>query len=563
MADLLDLPTILKAQAAASPAQPAPSTRMTNMLMSPPVLIRGSLDTYIGEWNEFTAKHLLQRTMFAPNADQIAQAVSDGMTLTIEKLFGPTPDPGLPLNYNYPDDPNVPIGESWVYTPIIQNANYSQRSIRGWQYSLVLNEGVSLKEKMVLFWHNHFVTADAPHGKFIYQYVDLLRKNAFGNFRNLVKEITVNSLMLRYLNGNESNKDAPNENYARELLELFTIGKGVQAGPGDYTNYTEEDIKQIARALTGWTVDIGGFQNAGPHPPAIFRPNRHDSGTKTLSNRFNNAVINNLGAEEYKTVVDIILDQEETSKFMARKLYRWFVYYNIDEDIEANVIEPLAALMRQENYEMVPVITALLSSEHFYHENAIGCMIKSPVDFTASCLKTFEVEIALNLNLTYSLWFGLHALNATLQQDVFNPPSVAGWKAYYQDPIYYRNWINSVTLPVRRQMTDGVAIGLIPVGGNRPLGIDVLKIVDRDPNAADPNLMIETLVKLALPWPLTAVQLDYLKEVLIPGLPDFEWTVEYGAYKADPNDDAKRLAVENRLKALFVAILGLPEFQLQ
>ena len=173
------------------------------------------------------------------------------------------------------------------------------------------------------------------------------------------------------------------------------------------------------------------------------------------------------------------------------------------------------------------------------------------------------MEIALNLNLTYSLWFGLHALNATLQQDVFNPPSVAGWKAYYQDPIYYRNWINSVTLPVRRQMTDGVAIGLIPVGGNRPLGIDVLKIVDRDPNAADPNLMIETLVKLALPWPLTAVQLDYLKEVLIPGLPDFEWTVEYGAYKADPNDDAKRLAVENRLKALFVAILGLPEFQLQ
>ena len=563
MADLLDLSTILKAQADAGPAAQPSSTRMTNILMSPPVLIRGSLDPYIGEWNEFTAKHLLQRAMFSPNASQIEQAVADGMTLTIQKLFSPVPDPDLPLNYNYPDDPNVPIGESWVYTPIIQNANYSQRSIRGWQYSLVLNEGVSLKEKMVLFWHNHFVTADAPHGKFIYQYVDLLRKNAFGNFRNLVKEITVNSLMLRYLNGNESNKDAPNENYARELLELFTIGKGVQAGPGDYTNYTEEDIKQIARALTGWTVDYGAFQIAGPHPPAIFRPNRHDSGTKTLSNRFNNAVINNLGAEEYKAVVDIILDQEETSRYMARKLYRWFVYYNIDEDIETNVIEPLAALMRQENYEMVPVITALLSSEHFYHENAIGCMIKSPVDFTASCLKTFEVEIDLNLNLTYSLWFGLHALNATLQQDVFNPPSVAGWKAYYQDPIYYRNWINSVTLPIRRQMTDGVSIGLIPVGGNRPLGIDVLKIVDRDPFAADPNLMIETLVKLALPWPLTALQLDYLKEVLIPGLPDFEWTVEYGAYKADPNDDAKRLAVENRLRALFVAILGLPEFQLQ
>jgi uncharacterized protein (DUF1800 family) len=377
-----------------------------------------------------------------------------------------------------------------------------------------------------------------------------------------VKEITVNSLMLRYLNGADSNKNAPNENYARELLELFTIGKGIQAGPGDYTNYTEQDIKEIARALTGWTIDNAGFQAAGPHPPAIFRPNRHDSETKTLSHRFNNTVINNLGAEEYKAVVDIILEQEEVSKFMARKLYRWFVYYNIDEDIEANVIEPLAALLRQENYEMKPVIAALLSSEHFYHENAIGCMIKSPVDFTASFMKTFEIDITYNVTNTYTIWFLLHGLNATMQQDVFTPPSVSGWKAYYQDPIFYRNWINSVTLTVRRAVTDGVAVGQIQIF-DRPLGIDVLKIAGRIPNATDPNVMIEALVTLALPWPLTAGQLAYLKEILIPGLPDFEWTVEYGAYLLDPTDDAKRMAVENRLRALFLAIMGLPEFQLQ
>lgn len=562
MADLPDFQALLQGHAIAGPAPRPHPVNMTPMPLAPPVLIRGGLDPYIGEWNEHTAKHLLQRTMFAPNAAQIAQAVSDGLALTIEKLFTPAPDPGLPLNYNYPDDPNVPVGESWVYTPIIQNANYSQRSIRAWQFGLVLNEGVSLREKMVLFWHNHFVTADSPHGKFIYQYIDLLRKNAFGNFRALVKEVTVNSLMLRYLNGNESNKDAPNENYARELLELFTIGKGVQAGPGDYTNYTEQDIKEIARALTGWIVDYPGFNSAGPHPPALFRVNRHDTGTKTLSDRFNNAVIINQGAEEYKAVVDIILDQEETSRFLARKLYRWFVYYHIDEDIEANVISPLAEVMRQENYEMQPVITALLSSEHFYHENAIGCMIKSPVDFTASCIKTFEAEISFNLTQTYTLWFALHGLNATLQQDVFTPPSVAGWKAYYQDPIFYRNWINSVTLPIRRLMTDGMAIGQIPLF-DRAWGIDVLKIVDRIPNAPDPNAVIAALVSLALPWPLTQVQLDYLKEVLIPGLPDFEWTVEYGAYTLDPTNDAKRLAVENRLRALFMALLALPEFQLQ
>lgn len=115
---------------------------------------------------------------------------------------------------------------------------------------------------------------------------------------------------------------------------------------------------------------------------------------------------------------------------------------------------------------------------------------------------------------------------------------------------------------MRRAVTDGVAVGQIQIF-DRPLGIDVLKIVDRIPNATDPNTMIQALVTLALPWPLTAGQLAYLKEILIPGLPDFEWTVEYGAYLLDPTDDAKRLAVENRLRALFLAIMGLPEFQLQ
>jgi len=559
MADTLDISTLLKSQPKSNAAPP--STRMTNILMAPPVEILGGLDPYVGEWNEHTAKHLLMRAMFAPNVSQIAQAVTDGVAVTIEKLFAPSPEPDLPINYNYQDDPYVPVGASWVYAQMSQNANFTHRSMRAWQLGLVINEGVSLREKLVLFWHNHFVTADAPHGKYTYQYIDLLRKNAFGNFRNLVKEITVNSLMLRYLNGNENNKTAPNENYARELLELFSIGKGPQAGPGDYTNYTEEDIKEIARALTGWVVDNVGFQAAGDHPPAIYRNNRHDTGSKTLSHRFNNVVINNLGAEEYKTVVDIIFEQEEVSRYMARKLYRWFVYYHIDAEIEANVIEPLAAVMRQENYEMQPVITALLSCEHFYHENAIGCMIKNPIDFTASYIKTFEVEITLNVNQTYNLWFLLHGLNATIQQDMFNPPSVAGWKAYYQDPIYYRNWINSVTLPLRRAVTDGIASGQV-VLFNRPWSIDVLKVVDKIPNAADPNMMILALTNLALPWPLTQSQLDNLKEVLIPGLPDFEWTVEYGAYLLDPTNDAKRLAVENRLRALFLSIMALPEFQL-
>jgi uncharacterized protein (DUF1800 family) len=562
MEDFLDSLTKAKTEIQAPTNADFKAPTANILTMAPPIEIRGSLDVYSGEWNQQTAKHLLQRAMFAPNASQIARAVEEGMEMTISRLFSPSAEPDLPINYNFTGDPYVALGEPWVYAPISQNQGFSQRSIRAWQFGLVLNEGVNLREKMVLFWHNHFVTADAPHGKFIYQYIKLLRDNVFGNFKALVKDITVNSLMLRYLNGNENNKNAPNENYARELLELFAIGKGAQAGPGDYTNYTEEDIKEIARALTGWVINYAAFNEAGPHPDANFRASRHDTGTKQLSNRLGNAVIQNEGEEEYKTVVDIIFAQEEVSRFFARKLYRWFVYYHIDEEIEANVIEPLAAVLRDADYEVQPAIEALLSSEHFYDENAIGCMIKSPVDFSASLVKTFEVEIPFTLRQSYSLWYSVFTVNATLQQEMFAPPSVAGWKAYYQDPIFYRNWINSVTLTVRRAVSDGMAYGLIDLF-DQPWGIDTLKVVDKIPSAEDPNVMIQALVDLALPWPLAQTQLDALKEVLIPGLPDFEWTIEYGAYKLDPTNEVTRTPVETRLKLLFSAILSLPEFQLQ
>ena len=273
-------------------------------------------------------------------------------------------------------------------------------------------------------------------------------------------------------------------------------------------------------------------------------------------------MIQNEGAEEYKTVVDIIFAQDEVSRFFARKLYRWFVYYHIDEDIEANVIEPLAAVLRDNDYEIRPAIETLLSSEHFYQENAIGCMIKSPIDFSASLLKPFEVEMPFTIIQQYSIWYSFFTVNAAFQQEMFSPPSVAGWKAYYQDPIYYRNWINSVTLPLRRTLSDGMALGLVNIF-DQPWGIDPLKIVDKIPSGEDPNVLIQALVDLALPWPLTQNQLDALKEVLIPGLPDFEWTIEYGGYKLDPTNEFLKTSVTTRLRLLFRAIFSLPEFQLQ
>lgn len=526
------------------------------------LVLSGGLEPYTGSWNFKLAKHLLRRASFGPSYTQVKLAQTMGLEATIDMLFDESPLPDLPLNYDNNNDPNVPVGESWVFAPLTQGVNYSTRSMRAWQMGNYFTEATKIREKMVLFWHNHFVTANPPHGKYTYQYIDLIRSHALGNFKTLTTEMTVNPLMLRYLNGNENNKKAPNENYARELLELFTLGKGLVTQPGDYTNYTEEDIKQIAKCLTGWINQNALYNEAGPHPPALFRPQRHETSDKTLSYRLGNEVIPNLNEEEYKKVVDILFGQPETSRFIAREIYKWFVYYDITSEVELNVIEPMAQLLRDQNYEIAPVIRALLSSQHFYDENAIGCQIKSPIDFVMSIFKTFEVELPDTVRQKYLLWQGMHTMTSVLQQEMFNPPDVAGWKAYYQEPGYYRSWINSVTLPFRRQVTDKAVQGEA-VYVSRAIDLRFLSFIAQIPNAEYPDQLITGICDFLLPNGISDNQLLYLKDTLIPGLPDFEWTVEYGQYLNDPDDEAIRMGVEARLKSLFTAILGMPEFQLQ
>ena len=155
--------------------------------------------------------------------------------------------------------------------------------------------------------------------------------------------------MLLYLNGNENTKEAPNENYARELLELFTIGKGEVAGPGDYTTFTEQDVQSMARVLTGWTINLLAI---GTKLESIFLAPRHDTGSKQLSSRFNDEIIENAGDQEYSNLIDVIFEQDEVSKFICRKIYRYFINHEIDDEIEANIIEPMAQIIRDDNYEV-------------------------------------------------------------------------------------------------------------------------------------------------------------------------------------------------------------------
>ena len=365
--------------------------------------------------------------------------------------------------------------------------------------------------------------------------------------------------MLDYLNGNSNTKEAPNENYARELLELFAVGKGELAGPGDYTTFTEQDVVEIARCLTGWLSFNPFTSQLNP----TFLGFNHDTGTKQLSHRFDNAVISNDDENEYKTVIDIIFQQDEPAKFISRKLYRWFVHDDIESDVEVNIIEPMAQLILDNNWEIEPTVRALLSSNHFYESIRIGCTVAHPIDFFFKLLRSTNVPMPTDENEKYGLMSKLFFATEDLEMVMYYPPSVAGWRAFYQAPQYSKFWINGATLPVRMRYSDIITLGFpleVLPNQNFRVGIDVIEFAASLDNPSDPNDLILEFSKILFPNPVEQEQLDALKEVLIPGLPDFEWTVEYSDF-ANGNT-ALEESVKLKLKLLISTMLKMPEFYL-
>ena len=527
-----------------------------------------TLPPYTGPWGEEQAAHLLRRTGFGLRPDEVTELAAMTPAAAVDRLLEERPLPAPPVNYNFTEDPNVPVGAPWDGKPLVRGVNvngYRLQSLRAWTYDNIRRERLSVRERMCEFWNNHFGIAGGGQAQIRYDYHKLLKTHALGNFRELVQRVTVEMSMLIFLNGNQNFAASPNENYARELLELFTLGKGPQIAPGDYSTYTEQDVRALARALTGWRIRYA-WNDFSRRPESYFDARRHDTGNKRLSHHFGHDVIRNGGAEEYRHVVNRIFQQPAVARHLCRKLYRHFVYYDITEAEERDVIEPLARLFEEHDFELRPVLRALFLSEHFYATDNRGPMIKNPLQFVAGAMRTFGHAHQFDgfpIDQQRRMFIFYYYAAAGMEQDYFYPPSVAGWEAYYQAPAYYRIWINSSTLQVRTRftqtMTDaqGAGVGL----GNRAT-YDYLSWITQVPNATDPNALIAGVTRLLLPQPLTPGQLANLKEVLIPGLPDFEWTVEYGDHLANPRDSALADSVHAKLRDLFRAIFSLAEYQL-
>lgn len=532
------------------------------------------LDPFSENWTEKEARHLLKRTSFGVTESMVTKSVSLGLTETINTLFIEEELPNPPLKHSLDDeviDADVKYGETWVnalpYTSASSKEertkilNSRKKSLYAWSFLQMQNSEISIREKLTLFWHNHFVAVNTnPHRE--YSYIKTIRTNSLGNFKELTKQITVNTSMLLYLSGSSNTETAPNENYSRELLELFTIGKGVAVGNGDYTNYTESDVVELAKALTGWRVK--GLNNADTLT-SYFSNSKHAKGDKKLSHRFKNTIITENGENEYKDVIDIIFEQEECSRFIIRKFYRWFINSDISNEIETNIIEPLAQIIRDNNYNISPALKVLLSSEHFY-EN-VFCMIKSPIDLIYSATKSLSVIAPKSsIKEEYEFAYILHLIAEDMEQSYFNLPNVAGWKAYYQQPLFYKTWANSYLLPKRldfcRILVTG---GKLLVDKKKyeiaPL-VPVLDITDRMTFANDPNFLITELSNQFFNYPIAQNQINSLKEILIPGLPDFEWTVQYTNYINNKTDEAVKKSVENKLRNLISVMIQMSEFQI-
>ena len=537
------------------------------------------------------AKHLLRRASWVYNKNHLDAFVGKTAAQAVDLLLTNPSDYFLPEPYN-PATEAVTYGYWLSQDPILSGKGDQERScITGWWFYNATRYA-TLRYKMSFFLHTSFTIEKRSGGRRPVQYYDYLRLldlYALGNIKTLAKKVTLDVAMLDYLSNNDNTKNAPNENYAREFLELFTILKGDQIGDGDYTNYTETDVQAGARLLTGYGIDRS-MQTIDPDTGLrcgmkVLR--FHDTDDKVFSKAFDNQVITGRDTEagmdqELDDYLDMIFNKQETARAYCRKLYRFFVKSTWTDEVDQNIIEPLSVILMDNNYEVVPVLKALLSSAHFYdaddgdpNDEIIGSIVKSPLQMMTEMISVFNLELpnpdpetgSDTESNDYYTKFIIKFLDASYFPgtgfNLFGPDSVAGYPAYYQQPGYDQLWFDSSTIIARYQLPVAMFKGRDIIGGRSNALIpylDTVLFVDNTfTNASDPNLLIQDLTDLLYPESIDTDRVDYFKSNLIDeGNPDYYWTSAWVEYKNTGDDSV----IRNRLESLFKAVINAPEFQL-
>lgn len=546
---------------------PPHSTEATTV--AAPRGMQSGIAAYSGEWTKKQVIHLLKRTMFGATREHIQYLLALSTDEAVDALFTVAPAPAPPVNnYHFPDlgnpviDPNIAPGDVWVNDVYVDDV-YVQYgrfvSLKAWWIRLMMQQELGITEKLNLFWCNHFGTqfGELFEGRFNYRHLTTLRQHAFGNFKAMVRAITIDPQMLIYLNGAYSQVGAPDENYARELQELFCVGKG----PG--SQYTEDDVQAAARLLTGWTItDYNDIT-------VQFLPFLHDNEDKHFSAFYGNTLIEGqigaAGANELDQLLDMIFTHPEIAKFICRKLYRFFVYHQIDEQTETDIIEPLAQVMRDNNYEILPVLQTLFKSEHFFDELNRAAVIKSPIDYFIGMFREFGIP-PIPDNFLNENWILGEYLNYQLflfGQEPGDPPNVAGYPAYYQTPQYDKLWINTDTLPRRVQLTEALLYYGYYYTDTDAFKINPIAFAASLPDPSDPNVVVQAIAEQMCIYGLSEEVIAHLKTILLYNqTSDYYWTLAWNNYISDPTNEEAYNIVYYLLSETYRYMLSLEEYQL-
>lgn len=454
-------------------------------------------------WNKANAQHLLSRCLFGFNRQDVTYALSKSLNDFVDNdILGATVQPTAP--------------DTWVSEkPVSNNSTVDrqrEKELSIWWLKLMLNQGTSIREKMVLFWHNHFVSeiSKVNYPQLMYGQQKLFRDYAIGNFKELTTKVTTDPAMLIYLDGVQNQKSAPNENYGRELMELFTLSIG---------NYTETDIKQAARALTGWQID------STTGITSIFNGARFDDTAKTF--------LGETGNFGYQEIINIIFKKEVCAQFVCRKLYHEFVFYQPDEAF----ITQMAAVFRTNNYDVKSVLSFLFKSDYFYQSQFIGAKIKEPVAVLIGALKQLEL-----INGDGNYYSYLIDMYKQLQQYLLDPPDVRGWEGQ-------RKWISSTTLPQRNSFTDSLISGKKLNGQTLNQNLSAVTYSRTFSTSEDAAKFTDDVIALMIQFPVSSTRRQLLIDTLLDGSAQYD----YSTYSAN---------AELRIQKFFKALMRLSEYQL-
>ena len=518
-----------------------------------------SLSPFKNDFSKEHLLHLLRRSLFGVGFKEFIFFKEKSLDRCLDILVQQSPvSPPVKQGNNELKDPFVAEGDTWVNAPFENTVIDTRRRLmlKMWWVEHIVNRDYSLTEKMTLFWHNHFVTEMdiVKDSRYSYQYVAMLRSNALGNFKQIVREGTTNVAMLVYLNGNNNSKSAPNENFSRELMELFTLGKTADV------HYTEEDVKAAARVLSGWKDDKESIK-------ARFYPDLHDTNDKKFSPYFEDEIIKGRsgteGMKEIDALVDMIFKRRETAKFVCRNIYRWFVTAQIDEQAEKQIIEPLAQIFIDNRFEIAPVLRTLLGSEHFFDAAFRGCIVKNPVEYFLGSMQQFDILTASKLAGNHEIWIDFYVYLGFMSMDIGNPPSVAGWPAYYQAPKFHQWWINSSTLSLRSKVLNDLCTqeGLFFNGVSFNFNfIPFVKQLEK-PSVAE-KLTSDAVQFLCAANVNPAEKSKLIAALNAEGQSNKSWSSVWNQYIAKPDDTANLSEVENRLRLFFKRIINMPEYQM-